>query len=173
MSHPKSAPTRTLPDKPSFAQLRKQAKELLKSYRAGIDVAVAEVERFEWKPNPAKFALADAQRVLARSYGFSSWTKLKEHVDGVNVAALSAAVEAGDVAAVRKLAKARPELVNSQGPGGFGESTALHVAVLHGDANMTRVLMELDADARTGIWPHRDATTAYTIAKDQIGRAHV
>lgn len=167
MSHPKSAPTRTLPDKPSFAQLRKQAKELLKSYRAGIDVAVAEVERFEWKPNPAKFALADAQRVLARSYGFSSWTKLKEHVDGVNVAALSAAVEAGDVAAVRKLAKARPELVNSQGPGGFGESTALHVAVLHGDANMTRVLMELDADARTGIWPHRDATTAYTIAKDR------
>lgn len=29
-----SAPTRALPDKPSLAQLRKQAKELLKSYPA-------------------------------------------------------------------------------------------------------------------------------------------
>lgn len=115
MSHPNSGPTRTLPAQPSLAQLRKQAKELLKSYRAGNDAAVAEVERFEWKPDPAKFALADAQRVLARSYGFSSWPNLKEHVEGINIAAFSAAVEAGDVAAVRKLAKARPELVNTQG----------------------------------------------------------
>src|SRR6478672_9235268 len=96
-----SAPTRTLPHKPSLAQLRKQAKELLKSYRAGNDAAVAEIERFERKPDPANFVLADAQRVLARSYGFSSWTNLKEHVDGVNVAAFCAAVEAGDVATVR------------------------------------------------------------------------
>ncbi len=40
-----SAPTRTLPHKPSLAQLRKQAKELLHSYRAGKEAAVAEVER--------------------------------------------------------------------------------------------------------------------------------
>ncbi len=77
-----SAPTRTLPNKPSLAQLRKQAKELLKSYRAGKDAAVAEVERFERRPDPANFALADAQRVLARAYGFSSWVKLKQHVEG-------------------------------------------------------------------------------------------
>ena len=67
-----SAPTCILPNKPSLAQLRKQAKELLKSYRAGIEAAVAEVERFERSPDPANFALADAQRVLARAYGFSS-----------------------------------------------------------------------------------------------------
>ena len=107
-----SAPTRTLPHKPSLAQLRKQAKELLKSYRAGKDAAVAEVERFERSPDPANFALADAQRVLARAYGFSSWPALKNHVEGVNFAALLAAVEAGDVAAVRRLAKARPDLIN-------------------------------------------------------------
>ena len=81
-----SAPTRTLPHKPSLAQLRKQAKELLKSYRAGKDAAVAEVERFERSPDPANFALADAQRVLARAYGFSSWPALKDHVEGVNFA---------------------------------------------------------------------------------------
>jgi hypothetical protein len=68
-----SAPTRTLPKKPSLAQLRKQAKGLLKSYRAGKQAAVAEIERFERSPDPAHFALADAQRVLARAYGFSSW----------------------------------------------------------------------------------------------------
>ena len=79
-----SAPTRTLPPKPSLAQLRKQAKELLKSYRAGKEAAVAEVERFERSPDPANFALADAQRVLARAYGFSSWPALKNHVAGVN-----------------------------------------------------------------------------------------
>jgi hypothetical protein len=62
-----SAPTRTLPHKPSLAQLRKQAQDLLNSYRAGKDAAVAEVERFERSPDPGNFALADAQRVLARA----------------------------------------------------------------------------------------------------------
>ena len=65
-----SGPTRTLPDKPSLDQLREQAKELLNSYLAGNDAAVAEVERFERSPDPANFALADAQRVLAQAYGF-------------------------------------------------------------------------------------------------------
>jgi ankyrin repeat protein len=162
MSH--SAPTRTLPPKPSLAQLRKQAKELLKSYCAGKDPAVAEVERFEQTRDPANFALADAQRVLARAYGFSSWPALKNHVDGVNFAALIAAAEAGDVAAVRRLAKARPDLINHQAE---VRGSALHCAVLRRDQELTRVLMELGAEARVGIWPHRDATSAYAIAVDR------
>lgn len=75
-----AAHTRTLPPEPSLAQLRKQAKELLHSYRAGNEGAVAEVERFEQRAGPANFALADAQRVLARAYGFSSWAELKHQV---------------------------------------------------------------------------------------------
>lgn len=67
MSRPNFAPTRTLPTRPSLEQLRKQAKELLNAYRAGDVTAVAEVERFESQPDPAKFALADAQRVFARA----------------------------------------------------------------------------------------------------------
>ena len=160
-----SAPTRSLPARPSLEQLRKQAKELLKAYRAGDVAAVAEVERFESQPDPAKFALADAQRVLARAYGFASWTKLKQHVEGVNAAAFCAAVNAGDVATVRRLAKARPELVHVEAAGFTG--LPLHIAVLNRDAEMARVLMELGADARQGIWPHRDATTAYTIARER------
>lgn len=165
MSHPNSAPTRGLPDKPNLRQLKKQAKELLKAYRANDAAAVAEVERFESQPDSAKFALADAQRVLARAYGFASWTKLKQHIDGVNAAAFCAAVNAGDITTVRRLAKARPELVHVEAAGFTG--LPLHIAVLNRHAEMARVLMELGADARQGIWPHRDATTAHTIASER------
>ncbi len=165
MSHFYSAPTRILPDKPSLAQLRKQAKELLKSYCAGNNTAIAEVERFERSVDPTAFALADAQRVLAHAYGFSSWTKLKQHVDGLNYQALIAAADGGVGAEVRKLVKARPDLIKP-GLAEFNDS-AIHRAVLNRNAEMTRVLMQLGADARTGIWPHRDATSAYTIAKDR------
>jgi hypothetical protein len=86
MSYP-CAPTRTLPDKPSLAALQEQAKELLESYKAGKEAAVAEVERCERNSLDRGFALADAQRVLARAYGFSSWPALENHVEGVDFAA--------------------------------------------------------------------------------------
>jgi ankyrin repeat protein len=159
------APTRTLPQKPSLDQLSTQAEELLDSYRAGEDAAVAEVERFEWSPDPANFALADAQRVLARAYGFSSWPALKNHVDGVEFAALLAAAEAGDVAAVRRLAEARPDPLNPH-LADYCDS-ALHRAVLRRNEELTRLLMQLGANARVGIGPHRDATSAYAIAVDR------
>jgi ankyrin repeat protein len=165
MSQTPSAPTRSLPARPSLQQLRKQAKELLKAYRAGGVAAAAEVERFESQADPARFALADAQRVLARAYGFASWTKLKQHVDGVTAAAFCAAVDAGEIATVRRLAKARPELVHVEAAGFTG--LPLHIAVLNRHAEMVRVLMEWGADARQGLWPHRDATTAWTLAHER------
>jgi hypothetical protein len=165
MSQSPSPATRSLPSRPSLEQLRKQAKGLLKAYHAGNVAAALEVERVEGRPDPAKFALADAPRVLARAYGFASWTKLKQHVEGINAAAFCAAVVGGEVAMVRRLAKARPELVHVEAAGFTG--LPLHLAVLKCDAKMARVLMELGADARQGIWPHRDATTAYTIARER------
>ena len=74
---------REWPHWPNFNQFKRQAKELLKSYRAGDANAVAEVERHEQAPDPAAFALHDAQRVLARSYGFTSWQKLKSYVQTI------------------------------------------------------------------------------------------
>jgi hypothetical protein len=44
---------------------------------------------------------------------------------------------------------------------------AIQRAVLRRNEELTRVLMQLDANAREGIWPHRDATSAYTIAADR------
>lgn len=165
MPQSRPAPTRVLPAQPSLAQLRKQAKELLKVFRAGEAEARAEVERFERGADPATLTLTDAQRVLARAYGFSSWAALKNHVEGVNSAALIEAAEAGDVAAVRRLAAARPDLINPR-VAEFRDS-ALHRAVLRRDEELTRVLMQLGANARVGIWPHRDATSAYAMAVDR------
>jgi len=65
-----SHPTRRLPTHPSLEQLRKQAKDLLEQYRAGEPSAVTEVQQFERDSDPSAFALNDAQRVLARAYGY-------------------------------------------------------------------------------------------------------
>jgi ankyrin repeat protein len=43
----------------------------------------------------------------------------------------------------------------------------LHYAVLRRDPAMTRLLMETGADARKGIFPHRDATSPLAIARDR------
>jgi len=161
-----SYPTRRLPKQPSLEQLRKQAKELLEQYRAGDSAAVAEVQQFERRPNPAAFALNDAQRVLARAYGYESWPKLKAFIDGANIARLAEAVRASDAAQVRTLLSARPELV-AMDMAGNDEHRVLHYAVLRRDAAMVKLLMEAGADARKGIYPHRDATSALAIAKDR------
>jgi hypothetical protein len=102
------ASTRHLPERLSLEQLRKQAKDLLQSYRSGVSATVAEVSQFERNPDSAAFALSDAQRVIARSYGFASWPKLKAFVDGANIARFMDAVRAGDVAQVRSLLASRP-----------------------------------------------------------------
>ncbi len=159
-------PTRRLPKQPSLQQLKRQAKDLLEQYRAGELTAIAEVQQFERNPDPASFALNDAQRVLARAYGYESWPRLKAFVDGVNIAKFAEAVKAGDMAQVRTLLHARPELVGMD-MSGSDEHRALHYAVLRRDAAMVRLLMEAGADARKGIFPHRDATSALAIARDR------
>jgi len=161
-----SAPTRRLPAEPSLEQLRKQAKDLLTQYRDGDTAAAAEVAAFDWRATPDAFALNDAQRILARAYGFASWPKLKAFVDGANVRALSAAVTAGDQSQVRVLLNARPELIGMDQSGG-DERRAIHFAVVRRDPAMTKLLMEAGSDARSGVYPHREATTALAIARDR------
>ncbi len=166
MPDPRSTPVppRRLPQQPHLEQLKKQAKELLERFRAGELTAVAEVGQFESKPDPSHFALNDAQRVLARAYGFESWPKLKAFVDGATIARFADAVKAGDMAQVRSMLAARPELVGMDRAGN-DEHRGLHYAVLSRNAPMVKLLMEAGADARKGIWPNRDATSALTLAR--------
>jgi ankyrin repeat protein len=157
-------PTRKLPSQPNLEQLRKQAKDLHTQFLAGDAQAIAEAKQHEWRLDPAgSFALNDAQRVLARAYGFDSWSKLKAFVDGANIRRFVDSVEAGDSAQVRTLLNARPELVTMDLSSG-DERRALHFAVIKRDVAMTRLLMEAGADARQGVYPHRSATTPLALA---------
>jgi ankyrin repeat protein len=158
-------PTHRLPQQPNLEQLRKQSKDLLHDFHAGVSAAIAEVNRFERNPRTA-FALSDAQRVIARAYGFASWPKLKAFVDGANIARFVDAVNAGDVAQVRSMLASRPELI-AMDRSASDEHRGLHYAVLRRDPTMVRLLMEAGADARQGIFPQRDATSALALARDR------
>lgn len=77
-----------LPPEPNVAQLRTQAEDLQRAVRAGNTSAVAEVAAQH--PNvpldpgsTVEFALGAAQLVVARRYGFASWTRLCRHVEVV------------------------------------------------------------------------------------------
>ena len=70
----------SLPERPNLEHLRNQAKKLLREFREQDAEAVERVSHFERDLNAEQFRLQDAQRVIARSYGFSSWPRLKEQV---------------------------------------------------------------------------------------------
>lgn len=158
-------PTRTLRERPHLDQLKLQAKELLRAYLAGDAAAIAEVQAHYGRPG-ATFALHDAQLVIARAYGFASWPKLKAFVDGVTVSRLVEAVRANDLARVRKMLDARPELVDMD-TAYSDEHQALHYAVLDRLPEMVRLLMQRGANPHRGIHPRRDATTALAFARDR------
>ena len=164
------SPTRTLPERPSLDQLKHQAKELLEAFRNGAPAAAVEVAAHYREPDPAAFALHDAQLVLARAYGFESWPKLKAFVDGATVRRLVDAVRSGRVDEVKALLATRPELAHMS----TDNLQVLHHAVLARSPEMVRLLMRHGADARQGVYPYRDATTAYAIAQqredDEIAR---
>jgi ankyrin repeat protein len=75
-------PTVPLPDDPNLEQLRKQAKDLRDLARAGVAGALELVAAHH--PNGAHpVTLAGAQLVIARHYGFSSWARLKRHLETI------------------------------------------------------------------------------------------
>jgi hypothetical protein len=78
-------PVRRLPVRPHLKQLHRQAKELLRAVHAGDANAIAELrEHHRESIDPSAATLADAQLVLARSYGAPSWTRLVQAVQLVD-----------------------------------------------------------------------------------------
>ena len=72
--------TPRLPARPSLEQLQKQAKELLRQYRAS-DPSAAERFFAANSKTPGGATLADAQFVIARESGFETWAKLKHYIE--------------------------------------------------------------------------------------------
>lgn len=98
-THPQS-----LPERPSLRHLKLQAKDLLK---AGGAKSVAE-SLFQ----------------VARSYGFSSWPKLKAHVESLEQASeLKHAIDTNDLDRVKNLMMSNPKL--HRAPLGYGKDGPL------------------------------------------------
>ena len=103
---------RHFPVRPNLEQLRHQAKDLLRAIKNGDASAVAELRKHHPKETaPAEAKLADAQLVLARSYGLASWPRL------VTACRMTDAIWRGDVEAVRELVLKDPRLLHEAARG--------------------------------------------------------
>ena len=78
-------PIQQLPSNPSLENLRKQAKTFHKAVRSNDPNALARLGEFHPRPSEAlnHFRLSDAQLIVARSYNFMSWSRLKDYVETV------------------------------------------------------------------------------------------
>jgi ankyrin repeat protein len=161
-----------LPARPSLEQYRKQAKELVRVFRSAqsrksldSEVAHSEVMQRVKKHHPrfadlpedeiasTRFALADAQFVIAREHGSESWPKFAKRVESLAHASFAAAVSnpvaafieaacvprdslhsSGTLERAEAILAAHPEVRNSD----------IHTAAILGDAAAVRRFLALD-----------------------------
>ena len=105
---------RHFPVRPNLDQLKHQAKDLLRAMRRGEAASVAELQKHHPKHasiEPAAAKLADAQLVLARSYGLPTWPRL------VTACRMTDAIWRGDAETVRKLLLKDPKLLHEAARG--------------------------------------------------------
>ena len=182
---------RSLPDHPDLDQLELQAQELQRAHGAGQLPAAARIAghhpALSGSALPeilaAPFSLADAQLVIAREHGFSSWAKLRLHVDAAarwsrltpypGFEEALAALDAGELERLRALLRADPALVHARGqlqpPVGYFTGAMLlhHVAGNPGRTplppnivELARLLIDAGADVNAEtIAPRGGATT--------------
>ena len=103
---------RHFPVRHNLEQLRNQAKDLLRSIRAGDPACLAGFRKHYPKAvDPPAAKLADAQLALARSYGLPSWARL------VTACRMTNAIWRGDAETVRNLVLKNPELLREAARG--------------------------------------------------------
>ena len=132
---------RRLPVRPDLDQLKHQAKDLLKAYRDGHAEAVAFFAEFHPDKVGADHAtLADAQLVLARIYGASSWTRI------VQCCQLIDAIWNDDPDTVRRLVTANRNLLTEDaGIGNQNWGPPMSYAANLGRDRIIRLLYDLGA----------------------------
>jgi hypothetical protein len=103
---------RHFPVRPNLEQLRNQAKDLLRAVRRRDPKAIADFGEHHSKLSDLAAArLADAQLVLARSYGLPSWPRL------VAACRMTDAIWRGDVETVRVMVEKDPRLLEEDARG--------------------------------------------------------
>jgi hypothetical protein len=86
-------PDKSLPDRPSLEQYKKQAKDLLHGHQEAAPAALDRIARYHPRlQNQAPdfirttpFHLADAQLVVAREHGLESWPKFATHIESLRL----------------------------------------------------------------------------------------
>jgi len=100
-------PKQSLPVRPNLDQLKHQAKALLRAIHAGDPDALADLQTFHSaKLAQADVKLADAQLVLARSYGAPSWPRV------VQACKLIGAIWRDDIESLRAIVTKQPQLIH-------------------------------------------------------------
>ncbi|HVT11786.1 MAG TPA: ankyrin repeat domain-containing protein [Fimbriimonadaceae bacterium] len=131
--------SKPLPQEPSLEHLKNEAKAHLRRLRESTPTA----------------KLAEAQRDIAREYGFPSWAKLKRAVEGFadQRSALFAAVRAGDRERAARLLGDNPALAEARNPDAFGAPPIL-TAAQRNDIPMLELLLAhgADIDGRSDWW---------------------
>ena len=112
--------SRTLPEKPHLDVPKREARTLLKEWRARLPEALDRIRRHPrfHQADPVaisagKFLLNDAQLVVAREYGFANWAELKERINANTVTGLlQEAIHQNDPETVVRLLRAHPHLLH-------------------------------------------------------------
>jgi ankyrin repeat protein len=141
--------SRALPSNPSLAQQKKQAKELLQAFTAGDPDARARIRAV--LPDKQRIVLADAQFALAREYGFTDWSALRQHIDALEEQRrppherIHAAFRRRDADEVRRIFQQQPALRQMIDAPlfSFNSPAIVHCA---NDVAMVDMLLELGAD---------------------------
>lgn len=160
--------SKTLPQNPDLEFDKNQAKALLKAYRTDDSVAVERVRAFhprlqnvpEKSIPPHEFKLSDAQLVIAREYGFSSWPQLKHQIETVRAGLTEAfsqfarAVQYGDTPRVRELLETTPALRRRINDPAIGFDSPALVIAAGCSRELVDVLLEYGADvnAKSAWW---------------------
>src|SRR2546428_2981790 len=136
-----------LPPHPNLQHLKKQAKALLRDFNQGRPDAIEKFAALRLNVPPK---LSDAQHLIARDYGFDSWSKLKERVESLAEKAedplelAKKAFREDDAATVRQLLKRYPQLraMINEPMADFDSQAITHVR----SRAMLDVLLETGAD---------------------------
>lgn len=131
-----------LPVRPDLDQLRNQAKDLLRALRAAESDAVARLRRHHpGDVRPAEAKLADAQLVLARSYGVRSWARLKQACQ------VTDAIWRDDPKALAEIIRRNPALLHEDARGVRGSwGPPMSYAANLGRDRIISLLRELGAE---------------------------
>jgi hypothetical protein len=145
--------SRGLPPRPHLEIPKREARQLLKEWRAAQPEALDRIRRRHPKFRSASdseiralsFRLSDAQLVIAREYGFSHWPELKERVHLNTLAGLlDTAIRADNRDAVVGLLRENPKLLHLPVRSGNWGPPMSHAANL-GRLEIIKAVAELGA----------------------------